>query len=105
MPIGKGRQVYVAALRIELRIRGARSLKEKRHIVKSVIAQVTGTFGVAAAEVEDQDKWQKATIGVAAVAPQHGHLVRILHSVERYIDGRHDVELLRVATSFLEAPE
>lgn len=96
--------MHVAALRIELRIRDARSLKEKRHTVKSVIAQLTGTFGVAAAEVADQDKWQKATIGVAAVAPQHGHVVRLLHSVERSLERRDDVETLRVDTSFLERP-
>ena len=97
--------MYVAALRIELRIRGARSLKEKRHTVKSVIAQLAGTFGVAAAEVEDQDKWQKATIGVAAVASQHGHLVRVLHTVERYLERRDDIETLRIDTRFMEAPE
>ena len=97
--------MHVAALRVELRIRGAQSLKEKRHIVKSVIAQLTSTFGAAVSEVDDQDKWQKATLGVALVAPQHSHLVRVMHSVERALDVRDDVEVLRIGSSFLEAPE
>ncbi len=97
--------MHVAALRVELRIRGAQSLKEKRHTVKSVIAQLTSTFGAAVSEVDDQDKWQKATLGVALVAPQHSHLVRVMHSVERALDVRDDVEVLRIGSSFLEAPE
>lgn len=97
--------MHVAALRVELRIRGARSLKEKRHIVKSVIAQLAAGFGVAVSEVADQEKWQKATLGIALVAPQHGHLTRVMHSIERALYGREDVEVLRVATSFLETPE
>jgi len=97
--------MHVAALRVELRIRGSRSLKEKRHTVKSVIAQLTSTFGVAVSEVDDHDKWQKTTLGIALVAPQHGHLVRVLHAVERALDAREDVEVLRTDTSFLERPQ
>jgi uncharacterized protein YlxP (DUF503 family) len=96
--------MYVAALRIELRIRGVQSLKEKRHIVKSVIAHLTGTFGVAVSEVDDQDKWQKATLGVAAVAPQASQLTRVLHTVRRAVEGRDDVEVLRIEEFHLEDP-
>lgn len=72
--------------------------------MKSVIAELTSTFGAAVSEVDDQDKWQKATLGIALVAPQHGHLTRLLHSVERALDGRTDVEVLRRDASYLETP-
>jgi len=97
--------MYVAAMRIELRIRDAQSLKEKRNIVKAVISHLASTFGAAVAEVDDLDKWQKTTLGVAVVSNQAGHIDRMLHSVRRAIDERPDVELLRTSLSYLEEPE
>ncbi len=47
------------------RLHGCRSLKEKRKIVKSVVANIRGNFNVSAAEVGSNDKHQKAEIGFA----------------------------------------
>lgn len=73
--------------------------------MKSVIASLSETFGVAVSEVDDQDKWQKATLGIAAVAPQAGQLTRILLAVRRAVDARPDVEVLRIDESYLERPQ
>ncbi len=97
--------MHTAALRLELRIRDAQSLKEKRHVVKSLITQLSSTFGVAAAEVDHLDKWQRATIGVAAVAGTAGQVERVLHTVRAAVTARGDVEVLEYATSYLEAAE
>jgi uncharacterized protein YlxP (DUF503 family) len=97
--------MFAAALRIDLRIRGARSLKEKRHVVKSLTSQLARKFGVAVSEVDHQDLWNRATIGIAAVTPQASQLDRILHTIERYVRDRSDVELLHVAVSHLEDPQ
>ncbi|MCP4309447.1 MAG: DUF503 domain-containing protein [bacterium] len=97
--------MFVAALRLELRIRDAQSLKEKRHVVKSVSSHVARTFGVAVSEVDYQDLWNRSALGVAAVAPQASQLDRILHSVERHMRERHDIELIGVSVSHLENPE
>ncbi len=94
--------MYAAAVRIELRIRDAHSLKEKRHVVKSVSSHVARAFGVAVAEVDHQDLWNRATLGIAAVAPQASQLDRILHTVERHLRDRRDVELLAVDVNHLE---
>ena len=94
--------MHAAALRLELRIRDAHSLKEKRHVIKSVASHVARTFGVAVAEVDHQDLWNRATLGVAAVAPQASQLDRILHNVERHLRDRRDVELLAVDVNHLE---
>ncbi len=96
--------MHAAALRIELRIREARSLKEKRHTVKSVLAQLNSNHNVAVSEVDDHEKWHKTTIGVAAVAPQAGHLTRLMHGVRRQLEARPDVEVLRVSEGHLEVP-
>jgi len=97
--------MYAAAMRLELRIRDAQSLKEKRHVIKSVSSHVGRTFGVAVAEVDHQDLWNRATLGVAAVAPQMSQLNRILHSVERHMRERRDAELIGVSISHLETPK
>jgi len=97
--------MYAAAMRLELRIRDVQSLKEKRRVIKSVSSHVGRTFGVAVAEVDHQDLWNRATLGVAAVAPQMSQLDRILHSVERHMRERRDAELIGVSISHLETPE
>ena len=94
--------MHVAALRLELRLRDVHSLKEKRHIVKSVASHLDRTFGVAVAEVDHQDLWQRSTLGVAAVAAQMSHLNRILHTVRRAVNERDDVELLGYDVTYLE---
>lgn len=97
--------MYAAAIRVELRIRGARSLKEKRRTVKSVIADLRHRFEVSVAEVDHQDLWQRATLGIAIVAPQSGHLDRVINTIERSIRARTDVEVLASAVAHLEVPE
>lgn len=97
--------MYVGALRVEVRIPGTRSLKEKRRVVKSLIAQVSNAHPVAIAEVDHQDLWQRASFGIAAVAPQSGHLDRMLHTIERDLRLRSDIEILDVARTYLEDPE
>ncbi len=97
--------MHAAALRIELRIRDVHSLKEKRQVVKSITSSVARTYGVCVSEVDHQELWQRATLGVAAVAPQAGQLDRILHTVERDLRRRTDVEVLEVGVSHLEDPQ
>lgn len=94
--------MHAAALRVELRIRGARSLKEKRRVVKSVIADLQRAFSVSVAEVDHQDLWQRATLGIALVAPQAGQLDRVIHTVERSLRSRTDIEVLASAVGHLE---
>ncbi len=74
-------------------------------MVKGVVGHLSRTFGVAVAEVDHQDLWNRATVGVAAVAPHASHLDRILHSVEQHVRERPDVELLGTSVSHLEKPE
>lgn len=97
--------MHAAALRIELRLPAIRSLKEKRRCLAAVTRAVTTKFPVAVSEVDHQDVWQRATLGFAAVAPQAGHLDRLLHSVERTVAGCDGVEILASAVSHLERPE
>jgi len=94
--------VHAAALRLEIRIPEARSLKDKRRIVKGLIGSLTAAFPVAVSEVGFQDQWQRATLGAALVAPQAGQLERMIHRVRRSLGERPDIELLEVGISYLE---
>ncbi len=97
--------MFAAVMRLDLRIRDAHSLKEKRHVVKGLVGHLARTYGVAVSEVDHQELWNRATLGVAAVAPHASHLDRILHTVESHVRERRDVEVLGVAVNHLENPE
>jgi uncharacterized protein YlxP (DUF503 family) len=96
--------MHAAALRAEIRLPDTHSLKEKRRKMRIIMKRLED-LGVSASEVDHQDTWQRATVGVAVVAPQHGHLQRVLHTVERSLRSIVDIELLAVHISHLERPE
>lgn len=94
--------MHAAALRLEIRIPEVHSLKEKRRVLKGVMGSLAASFPVAVSEVDFQEQWQRATLGVALVAPQAGQLDRIIHRVQQVLRERPDVELLEVGVSYLE---
>lgn len=69
------------------------SLKEKRHIVKSVLERVKTRFNVSIAEVGEMDKWQIAEIGFSCVSNSKRHTDEVLNNVIKFIerDGRFEV--------------
>jgi uncharacterized protein YlxP (DUF503 family) len=77
----------------DLRIPGCGSLKEKRHVVKTLTAGLRQKFNVSVAEVDHHDLWQRTTIAVSAVASEAYHARRVLHEVEKFVDrfGRTEV--------------
>ena len=86
--------VIVGACRVVLRLPGAHSLKDKRHVVKSVIARVHNQFNVAAAEIEDQELWQKAVLGIAVVSNDSQHANEVLSTVVKFIaNANQDAEM------------
>jgi uncharacterized protein len=96
--------MLVSAARFDLRVPGCTSLKEKRHVVKTLIASLRGTFNLAAAEVDHQDLWQRTAIGVSAVATEGYHLTKVMHEVERHVERFPGVELIDTTVS-VHAPD
>jgi uncharacterized protein YlxP (DUF503 family) len=86
--------MLVAMCRFDLRIPGCASLKEKRHVVKTLTAALRAKFNVAVAEVDHHDLWQRTAIGVAAVGGEGYHLRRVMHQVGRHIDTFPAIEVL-----------
>ena len=58
------------------------SLKDKRHVVKSLKDRLRNKFNVAVAEIDYQDLWQRAAVAAVTVASDHGHAEQVLQSVE-----------------------
>jgi len=96
--------MLVALCRFDLRIPGCTSLKEKRHVVKTLTASVRNRFNVSVAEVDHHDLWQRTAIGVSAVAGEGYHLKRVMHQVERHVETFPAVELLDTTFS-LHGPD
>lgn len=65
--------MIIGAARIDLRIEGAHSLKEKRQVLRSLLDRARRS-GVTVAEVDDHDLWNVATVGLAAVGSQTEHV-------------------------------
>ena len=86
--------MVVAVQRFDLRIPGVHSLKQKRHVVKTLTAALRQAFPVSVAEVEHQDLWQRAAIAVALVGGEEYHLRRVMHEVEKRIDAWGEVEVI-----------
>jgi uncharacterized protein YlxP (DUF503 family) len=73
----------IGVLTLELRIEEAHSLKDKRHVVKSLKDRLRNKFNVSVAEIDHQDTWQRATLAAVTVSGDHTHAETVLHSVER----------------------
>lgn len=82
--------MFVGVLQVELSIPGAFSLKEKRHVLKGFLERLRREFGVAAAEVDRQDVWNSAIVGVAFVSNDarhaESHLQKALNAIGRARD-------------------
>lgn len=86
--------MFVGVLRLSFHIPGARSLKEKRMVVRSFKDRVRGKLDVSIAEVADQDLHQRATFGVAVVSGSASICDEILASVGSMAENVRDAVLL-----------
>ncbi len=78
--------MVIGACEITLHLPDCHSLKEKRQIIKSVMARVRNQFEVAIAEVDENDRWQIAVLGISCVSNSGQHAEEILGHVQRYIE-------------------
>lgn len=85
----------VGVLKINLRLPENTSLKGKRQLLRPITAQLRNRFNVSVAEVDDQDLWQLASLGVCCVSNDKRHIDEVLSKVVNFVaGGRFDVEML-----------
>ena len=73
----------VGVLTLELRLEHSHSLKDKRHVVKSLKDRLRHKFNVAVAEIDGQDLWQRSVIAAVTVSADRSHSELVLQTVER----------------------
>jgi uncharacterized protein YlxP (DUF503 family) len=86
--------MVLGLLELDLMIRGARSLKEKRRAVKSYKDRIRARFNVSIAEVGDQDLYQRADIAVACVGTDVAFVQSVLQRVTNQVAFIRDLELI-----------
>ena len=85
----------IGVCRVSLRLPENQSLKGKRQVLKSITTRVRSKFNVSVAEVDDQNLWQVATLGICCVSNDKRYTNEVLSKVvDLIVGGRFDVEIL-----------
>jgi uncharacterized protein YlxP (DUF503 family) len=93
--------VFVGVLRLTFHIPHARSLKEKRSVVRKFQDRVRGKFSVSIAEVAEQDIHQRAVFGVSVVSGEASVCDSVLESVAHVAETQEDAVLTDRATELI----
>jgi len=100
--------MIVGVCRLAIHLPTSHSLKDKRQALRRLIDRTRQKFNVSIAEVADNDLWQRAQIGFAAVGNDHRHVESVVGHVRSFIDSLYLGEILDQQVEFLsygdEAP-
>ncbi|MEO7234467.1 MAG: DUF503 domain-containing protein [Lapillicoccus sp.] len=86
--------MWIGWVELDLLLGDVHSLKEKRSVVRPIVAELQRRYAVSAAEVGGQDLHRRVGVGAALVAADRSHVVQVLDAVERHVAGRPEVDLL-----------
>jgi uncharacterized protein YlxP (DUF503 family) len=85
---------WVGSLELDVLLGDVRSLKQKRAVVRPLVAELRRRFEVSVAESGHLDLHRRALVGIAVVAPDAAHCVDVLDACERLVAARGEVELV-----------
>jgi len=92
----------IGICRVQLRLPENHSLKGKRQVLKSLVARLHNKFNVSAAEVDDHDSWQIASLGVAYASNDERHTASVLAAIISFIEHeRPDAEIIDYETEII----
>ncbi len=92
--------MIIGLLQVHLRIPESQSLKGKRQILLGLKTRLKQRFNVSVSETDGQDKWQRATLGVACVGTDRPGVNRCLSYVVEAVGRERDVELVDYQLEF-----
>lgn len=92
--------MWTGTLSLELLLGDVHSLKEKRSVVRPIVAELRRRFTVSAAEAGHLDLHRRSLVGVAVVAADRGHCLEVLDACERQVLGHPEIELLSAHREF-----
>lgn len=88
--------MWIGWLEFDVLLGDVHSLKEKRAVVRPIVAELRRRFTISAAETDSADLHRRAGIGAAVVAGDRAHVVEVLDAAERLVAARPEIELLSV---------
>ncbi|MFV0258171.1 MAG: DUF503 domain-containing protein [Acidimicrobiales bacterium] len=94
--------MYVLVIRVELHLPTCQSLKAKRSLVTPVVRHLDRMTGVGVAEVDHQDLWQRATLGVTVVGSAPAVVEHTADEIDRYLWSTHDIDIIESERSWWE---
>ncbi|BCW17946.1 hypothetical protein NtRootA9_06540 [Arthrobacter sp. NtRootA9] len=86
--------MWIGWIEFDILLGDVHTLKEKRSVVRPLLAELKRRFDVSVAEVGDHSQYRRAQLGAGLVAGDRAHLVEVLDAVERFVAGRPEIELL-----------
>ena len=86
--------MWLGTLEFDLLLGDVHSLKEKRSLVRPIVAELRRRFEVSAAEVDSQELHRRASVGIGLVSADRAHVLEVLDASERLVASRPEVELL-----------
>lgn len=84
----------IAIITFKLHAPWVHSLKEKRMIVKSLVAKLQNKFHVSAAEIDEQDTHQIIVIGVAAIVPHNAMADSLMDEISEFVEMNTEAEIM-----------
>jgi hypothetical protein len=92
--------MVVGVLHVEVHLPASQSLKDKRSVLKSVRDRLRQQFNVAVAELDPNELWQRATLGVAAVGQDRAYVEGLLRQLTGWLQETRLLELTRVEEEY-----
>lgn len=93
--------MVIGLLRLEFFLPGARSLKDKRMVLKSLKDRLRARFNVAVAELDFQDVWQRARVGIVTLSEERAFVEKVLNAVLRDVEAKADAEVVGRSLEYL----
>lgn len=97
--------MITGALCLDLLLGDVHSLKEKRSIVRPIVAELRRKYAVSAAEAGHLELHRRALLGVAVVAAEGAHVHAVLDACERLVLGHPEVQVLSTHRQLLDADD
>ena len=92
--------MVIGAFEVRLKVIGARSLKEKRKVLKSLKDRFS-RMNISIAEVDDQDKWQAATIGITLVSNDAVYVNSVIDKIDKSLSELPGVEVIHTKVEIM----
>ncbi len=78
--------MVIGVCRVEISIPNSFSLKDKRRVLKSIITRTRNRFNVSISEIEENDNWQRAVLGISSISNNAHYTNKVLNEVINYME-------------------